>query len=86
VRRDFKVSMRRAWELGGAYFPTPGVTPEIVYPYVVEVEAHEAFASALHFLPLGALRDARAGFQDAHLLIASNRLLHALMPNASQSG
>lgn len=85
MRRDFNVSMLRAWELGGAYFPTPGVTPEIVYPYAVEVKAEEAFAAALHFLPLDALRDALNEFQDAHLLIAANRLLHALMTNAAQA-
>ncbi|HWW75961.1 MAG TPA: methyltransferase domain-containing protein, partial [Pyrinomonadaceae bacterium] len=52
LRRDFNLRGRRAWELGGAYFPTSGVTPEVVYPFAVEVEACEGTATALQFTPL----------------------------------
>lgn len=78
IRRDFRISARSSWELGGAYFPTPGVTPEIVYPFAVEVELSEAAASNLHFLSVNQLKEQLNQIQDAHLLIAACRLLHAL--------
>lgn len=77
MRRDFSISARNTWELGGAYFPTPGVTPEIVYPFAVEVEVSEAAASKLHFLSLNQLKERLDLIQDAHLLITACRLLHA---------
>ncbi|MBV9926146.1 MAG: methyltransferase domain-containing protein [Acidobacteria bacterium] len=76
--RDFGLRLRRAWELGGAYFPTSGVTPEVVYPFVVEVEADEGLKAKLHFIPLPELTDNLERLRDAHLLIATCRLAHAL--------
>lgn len=76
--RDFSLRGRRAWELGGAYFPTTGVTPEVVYPFAVEVEACEDAGTALHFLPLSELAESLELLRDAHLLIATYRLAHAL--------
>ncbi len=76
--RDFHLRARRVWELGGPYFPTPGVTPEIVYPYVVEVKSDEAFDSTLQFIHIGELAGKLDLLQDSHLLIAACRLTHAL--------
>jgi len=80
--REFNLRGRRAWELGGSYFPTSGVTPEVVYPFVVEVEAGENLDSTpdktLHFIPLPELTGQLDLLQDAHLLIATCRLAHAL--------
>lgn len=78
--RDFRLHVGRAWELGGPYFSTPGVTPEIVYPYAVEVRSGEAFASTLHFIHLDELAGQLELLEDSHLLIAASRLLHALGP------
>jgi hypothetical protein len=79
LRRDFNLRGRRAWELGGAYFPTSGVTPEVVYPFAVEVEAGESLpTTTLQFTPLPELIDNSDRIRDAHLLIATYRLAHAL--------
>lgn len=78
MKRDFAVSFRDTWELGGPYFCSPGVTPEVVYPLVLEVDAHKIGSSALHFVALKDLRSKLRLVRDAHLLISSYRLIHAL--------
>lgn len=76
LRRDFSVSVRNTWELGGSYFSTPGITPEVVYPFVVEVDATAISSSPLHFINYNALN--LNDLHDAHLLIGTHRLRHAL--------
>jgi hypothetical protein len=78
LSRDFNLRGRRTWELGGPFFPTPGVTPEVVYPFVTEVEAVERPAATLHFIPLTELISNLELLQDAHLRVATSRLAHAL--------
>lgn len=78
LRRDFNLRADRAWELGGAYFPTSGVTPEVVYPFVVEVNMGEGPGAALRFIPLSEMTGKPELLADAHLLIATYRLAHAL--------
>ena len=78
MRRDFTLSVRKVWELGGPYFSSPGVTPEIVYPFVVEIDAGNLTSSALHFIDCDVLRSKLDQIHDAHLLIATYRLGHAL--------
>ncbi len=78
MRRDFRVSVRRSWELGGSYFPTPGITPEVVYPFAAEVELSDAPESDLRFIHIDEIGTRLGLIQDAHLLIASRRLAHAL--------
>jgi len=76
LHRDFALTARNTWELGGSYFSTPGVTPEVVYPFVVEVEASNLTSSQLHFIACDALN--LDHLHDAHLLISTHRLRHAL--------
>ncbi len=76
LHRDFRLTVRNTWELGGSYFSSPGVTPEVVYPFVVEVEANDIAASPLHFINLLDLNPDQ--LHDAHLLISTHRLRHAL--------
>ena len=73
---DFRITVRNTWELGGSYFSSPGVTPEVVYPFVVEVEATDLASSPLHFIDLLDLNPDQ--LHDAHLLISTHRLRHAL--------
>ena len=75
-QRDFAVTIRDVWELGGPYFSSPGVTPEVVYPFVVEVDATAIASSQLHFSDCDALN--LDHLHDAHLLISTHRLRHAL--------
>ena len=78
LARDWNLRASRAWELGGPYFPTSGVTPEVVYPYVSEVTPVEALDSALRFIHMDEITGKVSLLQDAHLLIAIYRLAHAL--------
>ncbi len=75
---DFRASVRQTWELGGAYFTSAGITPEIVYPTAVELNAETADAADLIFLRLPYLLESQSEINDAHLLISLNRLDHAL--------
>jgi SAM-dependent methyltransferase len=76
MKREFGLAVRDTWELGGPYFSSPGLTPEVVYPFVVEVDASDVASSSLHFSESNDLKPDQ--IQDAHLLIAVYRLLHAL--------
>jgi SAM-dependent methyltransferase len=76
--QDFALAVRNVWELGGPYFSSPGVTPEVVYPFVVEVDANQFTSSPLHFVDCDTLDSKLHLLPDAHLLIAAYRLRHAL--------
>ena len=78
LREEFSLTVRRTWELGGSYHTTPGVTPELVWPFAVEVEADAARDSRLRWLPLDALIAGLDAVRDAHLLVVAWRLAHAL--------
>ncbi|MFL5383729.1 MAG: bifunctional class I SAM-dependent methyltransferase/NUDIX hydrolase [Longimicrobiaceae bacterium] len=78
VARDFGLRVRRWWELGGAYLATPGVTPETLYPFVAEVELAGAADSPLRFIHVDEIAAKLGAIESANLLIAVNRLLHAL--------
>lgn len=75
---DFNVSLKKTWELGGSYFTSVGITPEIVYPLAVELDAQDFNQTDLRFFHLNDLLEITEKFQDAHLLILLNRLGHAL--------
>ncbi len=75
----FGMEIGKWWELGGAYFPTPGVTPEIVYPFAVELSVSSASRlKNITFTPLADLLALLDVIHDAHTLIALLRLAHAL--------
>jgi len=78
MKRDFGVSVVKSWELGGCYYPSPGVTPETVFPFVVEVDHSSLESSTLHFTSIDNLASSIELIQDAHLAVAVNRLVHAL--------
>lgn len=62
--------------LGAAYFPSAGITPERVHPFVVRV-TEAAVELPYDFVPLRELRAQMPVLRDGHLLVASMRLLHA---------
>jgi hypothetical protein len=76
--KDFNVSLKNAWELGGSYFTSAGITPEIVYPMAVELDAQISSETDLKFFSLKELLKNSDKIQDAHLLILLNRLAHGL--------
>ena len=58
--------------------PSPGVTPEIVYPFVAEIEANEMHTSDLHFVEIDDLKNRIDAIQEGHLLITACRLIHSM--------
>lgn len=76
---EYGVEVGAVWELGGRYHPSPGLTPEVVHPFAVEV-AHVAAlgTSALRFVPLDELISRRERLRDGHLRILALRAAHAL--------
>jgi SAM-dependent methyltransferase len=78
LSHEFGVTVKRDLELGGAYFATPGATPEAVYPRVAEIDAAPAGDSALKFIELGELLDSIQLVEDAHLLVVAFRVAHLL--------
>jgi ubiquinone/menaquinone biosynthesis C-methylase UbiE len=75
---DFKVEINKTWELGGSFFTSAGITPEVVYPLAVELKTESLGETDLKFFSLQKLLSKIDEFQDAHLLILLNRLAHAL--------
>ena len=63
--------------LGAAYFPSAGITPERVHPFVVKIEKGGA-ALPYSFVRLDDLRNRIFSLRDGHLLVAACRLIHAL--------
>jgi hypothetical protein len=78
MKRDFGLEARNVWELGGSYFSSPGVTPEVVFPFVIEVDADSVASSSLRFIDGNDLTARLDQIHDAHLLLAARRLHHAL--------
>jgi len=76
--RDFNVSLSKSWEIGGSYFTSAGIAPEIVYPAAVELDAEFAGETDLKFYHLKDLLEYSDKIQDAHLLVLLNRLGHSL--------
>ncbi|MGE0489715.1 MAG: methyltransferase domain-containing protein [Vulcanimicrobiota bacterium] len=73
LQDEYGLGCGRVWELGGHYYPSPGLTPEVVYPMAVEVlEPTEA----LQWVRLDQL--ARAPLRAGHLRVVVNRAAHAL--------
>lgn len=83
VQSEFGLTVRRTYGLGGAYHPTPGLAPEIVYPVVVEVDPSALPAktnSPLAWVDLVDLIRNRRHIKDGHLLVVAYRLAHATLP------
>jgi hypothetical protein len=80
LEEEYGVACGEAWELGGRYHPSPGVTPEVVHPLAIEVVGERA-SGGQRALTWVALRDAvanRADLREGHLRIAVLRAAHAL--------
>ncbi|HUS65743.1 MAG TPA: methyltransferase domain-containing protein [Kofleriaceae bacterium] len=66
------------WELGGPYHPSPGVTPEVVHPFAVEVRSERPAPRRLTWIPLDEVPRNLGDLLDGHLRIAALRACHAL--------
>jgi hypothetical protein len=63
--------------LGGAYRPSPGLTPEVVFPLAFAVKAIGPAGRALAWVPLAELVASRHRIPDGHLRILALRAAHA---------
>lgn len=76
LNAEYGLETRELFELGGRYGPSPGMTPEVVYPYGARVVASHR-ASGLHWVALGQLAKNDAALRDGHLRILAGRAAHA---------
>ena len=77
VAEKFSVPRENVRQLGEGYFSSIGITPERVFPFVVEVDP-ERLAGKLQFVPLRDLFTNMHRLRDAHLMIAGMRGVHAM--------
>ena len=79
---DFGVTLKRLSQLGGKYFPSAGILPETVLPFIAEVDVlhskQDSAPEALRWVPLQDLLARQHELTDAHLLTSLFRAAHAL--------
>jgi SAM-dependent methyltransferase len=78
LRSEYGVHVAALHDLGGRYHPTPGATPEVVYPWAVEVGGVDAGVRPLNWVPLRDLVQQRGAVLDGHLRIVALRAAHAV--------
>lgn len=83
---EYGVRAGDAVELGGAYRPSAGLTPELVQPLAFVIRAAGAPSAAtarrLRWVPLAELVAARDRLPDGHLRVVALRAAHALSSSA----
>ncbi|MCA8921365.1 MAG: methyltransferase domain-containing protein, partial [Planctomycetes bacterium] len=78
IAQEYGLRCGRIAELGGRYHPSPGVTPEVVYPFACEVEGElERRDRELAWVPLEEAVRERGLLPDGHLRVVSLRAAHA---------
>jgi SAM-dependent methyltransferase len=78
LTEEYGLSPGELWELGGSYHPSAGATPEVVYPFAIEVTALASGKRPLCWVPIEQLVASRGILRDGHLRIAALRAAHAL--------
>jgi len=79
IAAEYGLECGRIVELGGRYHPSPGVTPEVVYPFACEVSGElDAARRPLAWVPLEDAVRGREHLPDGHLRVVSLRAAHAL--------
>ena len=74
MEKDFGVKVKRIQSLGQDYRASMGITPEIVYPFFVEVQPQKQ--SQLYWIPLNKLFENETDIRSAHLLTSLFRFYH----------
>jgi hypothetical protein len=77
LRAEHGLSAGAIWELGGRYYPSAGVTPEVVYPLAIEAVAEAASPRGLRWVRLTEAVARRSDLFDGHLRILLMRAAHA---------
>ncbi len=78
LREEHGLQAGHTCDLGGRYHPSPGVSPEAVYPMAVEVLSWVPGRRPLRFVPLQQVLTNLERLQDGHLRVVARRAAHAL--------
>lgn len=78
LENEYGLVLGQAWELGGYFHPSPGVTPEIVFPLAIEVTEESDFGRPLVWVEIRDAVKNRASLNDGHLSTVLLRSAHAL--------
>ncbi len=78
IHGQYRIRTLQMMPLGGEYYTSAGVSPEIVFPYLVEVDAKTAQSSKLKWVSLKDLLAHRREIRDGHLLTGTYRAAHLL--------
>lgn len=78
IEAEYGLQAGDVFALGGSYHPSAGATPEVVFPWAVEIRAISSSGRALHWVPLSELVTGRGALEDGHLRIVAMRAAHAL--------
>ena len=76
IATEYGLTAHALWELGGRYHPSPGATPETVYPLAVSVSGPPH--PGLHWVKLRTVLRSRDQLRDGHLRVVLMRTAHAL--------
>jgi ubiquinone/menaquinone biosynthesis C-methylase UbiE len=78
LQETLGIKVKSITRLGGRYYPSPGVIPEVVYPFLVEVDAQTANQSQLLWFSADQLRKSISKLEDLHLKLSLLRASHML--------
>ena len=79
IERQHGLRATQFFTLGGPYYPSPGATPEIVYPVAIEVEpTGKTPPEPLCWLPIEEVMKRLADYWDGHLKVLVSRAYRAL--------
>jgi SAM-dependent methyltransferase len=76
IEKEFQLRIKNLLPLGGAYYPSPAVTPEAVAVYAAPTDNESLQKSGLTYIALDDLIENRYQLRDGHLLVAAFRLHH----------
>ena len=78
LEENHGITSRQAVPLGGKYFVSPGITPEVIYPLVIEVNFSEIKSDSLKWVRLNELIPLLPELHCAQLLTSTYRAAHLL--------
>jgi hypothetical protein len=74
----FGITVRAHQRLGGKYFISPGITPEVVFPMIAEVDLKQSRSDALHWVPLRSIMHHMHELKCGHAITSLWRASHML--------
>ncbi len=77
LEASYGLTLGGVWDLGGPFFPSPGLTPEVVYPLAVACAADAPATDRLSWVELEDVLAERAHLADGHLSVVLWRAAHA---------